>query len=280
MKRDSPTARRPIWSRLRIGLDPLGLIEVTLRPIDETETDNLIADIPRLSLNSDSTAKQVARELLRLIVRSDSLKTGDRLPSERELAGAFGVGRAAIREALKSLDILGLVDIRPGSGTFLTSPDTELIPRMLELGLLLGEDSIADVVETRALLEVASARLAAVRRSVDDLSDLERILTSMESGVDDTEEFAEFDIAFHLALAKSTGNRTLSAMLSSVQSLLRVWITRVASAQEGDFVQMHRAVFDAVRDGDPDRAEAAMRTHMQDARERLSATLPHSALAE
>ena len=245
---------------------------------DEPPPSTSLTDgLPRIRRDSESTAKQVARELMRHLIRSNQLSAGDRLPSERELASAFGVGRAAVREALKSLDILGVVDIRPGSGTFLVPPDSEFLPKMLELGLLLGEKTVTEVVETRALLEVAIARLAAERRDEDDLTDLEQIVRSMATEVDNPDAFADLDIAFHLRLAKSTKNRTLSSMLSSVQSLLRIWIVRVTTTQQGDFAQLHSSVFEAVKRGDASEAERAMRAHMDDARQRLEATLPSSA---
>lgn len=229
--------------------------------------------LPRIKQHRQSTAEMVARELMRHVIHSEHIRAGDRLPSERELAEAFGVGRAAVREALKSLSILGVLDIRPGSGAYLIPPNSEILSNTFEIGLLLGEQSVDEIVEIRTLLEVAIARLAAERRDGTDIDELETIVRKM-SVIDTPDEFTELDIAFHLRLAACTRNRTLVDLLTSVQSLLRVWIIRITTAQTGDFVAPHREVLEAVRAGNPDAAERAMRSHMLDARDRLQATLP------
>ena len=95
---------------------------------------------------------------------SGVLLPGDRLPSERELSRTFGVGRSAVRDALKPLTLLGIIDVRQGDGTYLRATESELLPKAVEWGLLLGQPGALDLVEARRHIEVALATLAAQRR--------------------------------------------------------------------------------------------------------------------
>ena len=102
------------------------------------------------------------------------------MPSERQLAQAFGVGRSAMREALKSLTLLGLVEVRHGDGTYLKKADSALLPQVIEWGLLLGEQRTLDLVEARQKIEADIAGLAAARRDEADVAELRRLLERME----------------------------------------------------------------------------------------------------
>lgn len=196
------------------------------------------------------------------------------MPSERQLAEAFGTGRAAVREALKALALLGLVDFRQGSGTYLRSLDSEFLPRVIEWGLLLGERRVLDLVEARRPLEIAIAELAAERRTPDDLRDLKRQLRTMERAKTDT-AFVEADVAFHRRIAEASRNSVLSGMLTGIQSLQRVWIQRVIVSTGGWQVQaaQHRPIFHALEAGDPAAANVAMTQHMEGAIGRLKTAL-------
>jgi GntR family transcriptional repressor for pyruvate dehydrogenase complex len=232
-----------------------------------------VRDVKGLEKMSTGTmADRVAHSLLEYLLRSDQVKIGDRLPSERELADAFGVGRSAVREALKALSFLGLLEIRPGSGTFLLSPESNLLPQVIEWGLLIGESHTRDLVELRALLEIGIAGIAATRRDDEDLTALETYIEIMKTSDGDT--FVDADIAFHLRLAQATNNSTISDLHSNIQALLRVWMTRVVTARgPKDMSQQHEAVLEAVQRGDPAAAQSAMQSHMQSAREQLFETL-------
>ncbi|MEX2374884.1 MAG: FadR/GntR family transcriptional regulator [Dehalococcoidia bacterium] len=219
---------------------------------------------------------QVARHLIDYMFRAGVVEPGSRLPSERKLAEAFGIGRGTVREALKSLSLLGLLEVRQGDGTYVRRPDSELLPRVIEWGLLLGERAVTDLVEARAEIEVSTATLAAQRRSDVDLADLEAIMSVMEASFDDPSAFVEADVGFHLRLAEAAGNSVLSDVLRSIQSLLRVWIGRVIGTGAAYRISCdeHQAVLKAVGDGDATAAAEAMRVHMQRASARLLETLP------
>lgn len=199
------------------------------------------------------------------------------MPSERQLAEAFGVGRSAVREAIAALTLIGLIEVRHGDGTYLKRPDSPLLPQVVEWGLLLGERRTVDLVEARQKIEVDIAGLAAQRRSEEDLADLKRILTRMEQesrhGAE-TAAFVDADVEFHLRLAEAAGNSALRDVLSSIQALLRAWIGRVIAEGYRDIsFTEHVPIFEAVRVQDARAAEDAMDAHMRSAAGRLQATL-------
>jgi GntR family transcriptional repressor for pyruvate dehydrogenase complex len=225
-------------------------------------------------IKRESVATQVARRLVEYII-SGEIEPGGRMPSERQLAEAFGVGRSAMREALKSLSMIGLIDVRQGDGTYLKRADAALLPQIIEWGLLIGEQRTLDLVEARQHIEIDIAELAALRRSEADLVDMERCIARMERASNDEDAFVDADVAFHLKLAEAARNSVLRDIHSSIQALLRAWIGRVIHAADSTLPSFkeHLPIYDAIRDQDPDRAKLAMETHMVSAANRLATTL-------
>ncbi len=231
-------------------------------------------------IRREPLAAEVARRLVDYLL-SGGVEPGARMPSERQLAEAFGVGRSAVREAIAALTLIGLIEVRHGDGTFLKRPDSPLLPQVVEWGLLLGEKRTIDLVEARQLIEVDIAGLAALRRSEDDLADLARILSRMELESGNSAESAAFvdaDVEFHLRLAEAAGNSALRDVLTSVQALLRAWIGRVIAEGYRDISYAeHVPILEAVRSQDERAAELAMDAHMRSAARRLQATLERAA---
>ena len=222
----------------------------------------------------EAPSTEVARRLLDFLL-SGHVRVGDRIPSERQLAAQLGVGRSAVRDALRPLLLLGVVEARQGDGTYLRQQESSLLPQAVEWGLLLGEHTTIDLIEARAFIEVALAELAAHRRSDEDLARLEELLQQMAKAGVSGAEFNEADLAFHLALAQASGNTVLFGTIASIRTLLRVWITRVTAAAPNTqrSFEEHVPIFEAIRAGDPVAAAAAMRAHMELARTRLTQTL-------
>lgn len=229
----------------------------------------------RLDLTRPSRTVEVAQALLSYLL-SGELRPGDRIPSERSLGDTLGVGRGAVREALKSLTLLGLLEVRQGDGTYLSSTNSSLLPQIVEWGILLGEQHLADLVEARQEVEVALAGLAARRRTADDIATLEAAVTAMRDAAGDRDAYIEADVNFHMAVAAISRNTVLSGVLTNIRSLLRVWTTRVVTdaASVRDSLALHPPVFEAIRDGDEAAARAAMAHHMDRAAARLRDTLP------
>lgn len=222
------------------------------------------------ALPSGTPASEVARRLLDLFT-GGQIAPGTRLPPERQLAAALEVGRSAVREALAALEILGIVDVRPGSGTYLRGAASELLPQTLRWGLLIGERNTVQLLELREGLEIFVARLAASRAEDSSIERLVKDLLRMRSSVDDVSAFARADLDFHAALAETAGNPTLTDLLHIVRSLLRVYADR--AVQDRDDVEVaiveHEAVLNAVRAGNGDAAASAMAVHMATATARL-----------
>ncbi|WP_254649356.1 FadR/GntR family transcriptional regulator [Streptomyces sp. GbtcB7] len=233
-----------------------------------------MAGLQRIEREEPSTpAVEVARRLLDHLLTSGQLRSGDRLPPERELAEVFGVGRSAVREALKSLSLLGLLEIRQGDGTYVRGATSDLLPQVLEWGLLLGDHKMDELLEARACVEVDLAELAALRRSANDLTALETHLARMEAVHDSPAKYLEADLAFHRALAQASHNSALTGFQARLESLVVVWIKKnIRKPGEGKLAE-HAAVLEAVRARDPRAARAAMHAHMDSATRRLRARL-------
>lgn len=225
------------------------------------------------ALPRESAVTEIARQILGRLL-GGQLTPGTRLPSERQLAQTLGVGRSAIREALKALDVLGIIEVRQGDGTYLKRDSSDLLPQAIEWGLMLGQPRTRDLIEARRHIEVIIARLAAERGDATDAERLSGDMAAMRAA-STTEAFVEADIAFHLTLAQAAGNSVLADVLASIRALLRVWIRRAideAGTTESTCAE-HQRILDAVLNHDADAAATAMHAHMDAASGRLDASL-------
>jgi GntR family transcriptional regulator, transcriptional repressor for pyruvate dehydrogenase complex len=236
------------------------------------ESDTSLKPVDHWSREALST--EVSRRLLAYLL-AGHIGPGQQLPPERKLAEALGVGRGIVREALKSLALLGLVQVRPGDGTYLKRTDSELLPQAIEWGLMLGARKVTDLAEARRHIEVVVGGLAAQRRDQPAIEDLERLLEEMRAAAGDPERFTAADVAFHLRVAEAAGNETLYQIMLNIRSLLRVWISKVMTAAT-DYqptLDEHVPILEAIRAGDAQAARAALDAHLERATERLLATL-------
>jgi GntR family transcriptional regulator, transcriptional repressor for pyruvate dehydrogenase complex len=223
------------------------------------------------SVPSGTPVSEVARRLLDLFT-GGSIEAGTRLPPERHLAASLGVGRSAVREALAALEILGIVDVRPGSGTYLRGAASELLPQTLRWGLLIGERNTSELLDVRSGLEIYVARLAAGRADEAATAVMREALERMRGAGANLAAFAAADRDFHFALSDAAENPTLVDLLHVVRSLLQVYDDRaVHDAGEARIaLAEHEAVLRAVEHHDPDAAASAMAAHMTTASARLA----------
>jgi len=227
------------------------------------------------ALPAGTPVSEVSRRLMDLFT-GGSIAPGTRLPPERQLAATLGVGRSAVREALAALEILGIVDVRPGSGTYLRGTASDLLPQTLRWGLLIGPKSTEDLLDLRSGLEIYVARLAARRATAAERAELGAALDHMNATVEDLAAFARADAIFHGALAAAAHNDTLVDLLHVVRSLLQVYADRAVhdeAAARAAIVE-HDAVHRAVIAEDEDSAASAMAVHMATAAARLTADVP------
>ncbi len=224
------------------------------------------------ALPSGSPVSEVARRLLDLFT-SGSIEPGTRLPPERQLAGTLGVGRSAVREALAALEILGIVNVRAGSGTYLGGRVSDLLPQTMRWGLLIGAKSTTELLELRSGLEIYTARLAAERATDDVVACAKAALERMQAQVGSLKAFARADREFHEALGVAAGNSVLSDQIHVVQALLQVYADRSVHDEAGArrAIEEHKAILTAVAAQDGDAAASAMALHMATASARLLA---------
>lgn len=221
---------------------------------------------------------EITRRLLDYLL-SGQLTPGQKIPSERQLAEALAVGRGALREAIKSLSLLGLLEQRIGDGTYLSRSSSDLLPQVIEWGLLLGEKRLDDLLEARYHLEILLSELAAQRRTEEQLARLRELVAQMQAaGSDDLDGYVRADIAFHLQLAACSGNTVLADVLTNIQSLLQAWASRVihAAGETHTSLAMHQPILTALENGDPEAARRAMTLHMDRAIRRLRESMPQS----
>ncbi len=208
-------------------------------------------------------------------ILAGELKPGDHLPPERELAEQFRVSRTAVREAVKILAEKGLVQVRPGRGTFVTNDTSEAVRHSLGRMLKIGQpEGARHLVEVREIFEPETAALAAVRASDEQITALGEAVTMMDSALDDGETFIEGDLDFHLTLAEASQNALIPILIDSIVDLLReqrMAIFLVAGGpQRGQY--HHRRILEAVSRHDPDAAREAMRAHLRQVREDTGAS--------
>ncbi|MFI6875720.1 FadR/GntR family transcriptional regulator [Streptomyces sp. NPDC050400] len=232
-----------------------------------------MAELSRITVEPrEPLAAEVSRRLIDYLM-SGEVQPGDRIPSERQLTEMLGVNRPTVREAIKSLGFLGLLEIRQSSGTYFRGSDSDVLYRLFELGLVLGERGAKDMVQARAELEIVVAGLAAEARDDAGVDLLRARLAVMRECPDD--EFAEADTAFHAALAELSGNSVLRDMLKGMRAMIqRGWVERTGAVRSREVAYAdHVPIFEAVEKGDTPGARAAMAQHMEGASRRLMEAL-------
>ena len=222
-----------------------------------------------LPIQTERLYQQIVDQIEGRIVAGE-LKVGDQLPSERELAEQFTVSRIAVREAVKALQEKGLVEIRPGRGTFIVNGMPDKVRASLSLLMMFGSaEGSANLVEVREILEPEIAALAATRITQEQISAMSEAVEIMEQALDNVDTFVEADLDFHLALAQATQNPLIPILMDSIIALLREQRKRIAlingGLQRGQY--HHKRILDSVIQHDPKAARQAMQLHLQQVRQ-------------
>ena len=163
--------------------------------------------------------EEIVRQIKALIAEG-KLKSGDRLPPERDLAEKFMVSRTSVREALRSLQSRGLIEIRAGEGAFVRDISVDTLIEPLALVILPHREAVGELFEARRLLEPAIAALAARRATPEEIAEMERILEQQAKEVAQGRTGLTQDAAFHSALANSAHNRAISRIVNALMDLL------------------------------------------------------------
>ncbi len=220
-------------------------------------------------IQTEHLYKQIVDQIERRIEVGD-LRVGDQLPPERELAEQFSVSRTVVREAVKSLLQKGIVEIRPGRGTFITNGISGAVQHAL--GMLRKFDSVngsSNLVEVREILEPEIAALAATRITDEHIAAMKKAFETMETALNDAEIFVEADLDFHIALAKGTQNPIILILINSIIDLLREQrkLTGLISNGLARGQHHHKEILDAIIHHDSEAARTAMQSHLQQVRE-------------
>jgi GntR family transcriptional regulator, transcriptional repressor for pyruvate dehydrogenase complex len=207
--------------------------------------------------------QQIVSRLLDLI-QQRHLGPGDRLPAERELAASMGVSRSSLREALRALTVLGVTDMRHGTGTYVSSLEPELLVRPLSFVLSLSEQASDQLFEARKVVEPAMAALAARRIDDDALQRLDGCVARAQATIGDAEAFMETDLELHDTIREAAGNAILGRFMESIHALglASRQATGTKRAVRDQSVEDHRKIVAALRARDGAGASDAMRRHL------------------
>ena len=207
--------------------------------------------------------EQVARQLVNMIT-AGKWKAGERLPSEADLCRALNIGRSTLREALKSLAFLGMVRTRAGEGTYVEDVPSTFFERVLTTGFLTTDKQISDLCETRIALESELVALCALRAPDSDIERLQQIVVQMDQALQ-SENFAELDLEFHLAIAAASQNQVLNNMLRTIRGLLQEWISKSQQTPGSKEIanEQHAVILEAIRRRNSSRARSVMTSHLQ-----------------
>ena len=205
---------------------------------------------------------EIVERLVRLIL-DEGLKPGDQLIPERELMARLEVGRSSLREAIKTLCALGVLEVKRGTGTFVGYGDTSMLTKPLSWGLFLNQTSTRQVIEARSVIEVALAGWAAERATEEEKNEIGRLLADLEKHQNDRMQYVESDLAFHLSIAHAAHNDMLANVLVMFQQVLRVWMetTYKESKDTRASMALHQEIYAAILAGDAAAAREAMADH-------------------
>jgi GntR family transcriptional repressor for pyruvate dehydrogenase complex len=226
------------------------------------------ADSARREPPDFPAVEQVVRHVGGLVEKG-ALRPGDQLPAERQLAAAIGVSRPTVRAGLQALAAMGVLSARHGSGTFVTDGPPRLGAAPLGFLAALHGFTRDEMFEARRVLEVGAAALAAERGLAERLAPIAEELAGMFASLDEPQTFLVHDVNFHRAVAAASGNPVLTALVEMVSSLVyeqrRRTISRAKDLKQA--AELHRRIYQAIRDRDPERARHAMGDHLDQARQ-------------
>jgi GntR family transcriptional repressor for pyruvate dehydrogenase complex len=203
-------------------------------------------------------------------VLNGTLKPGDQLPAERELAQRLGVSRTAVREAVKTLREKGLVEAYSGRGTFITDGTSQAARQSFDLMVKIGQpEGSPHLAELRLILEPGIAALAAVRAKEEDLAAMREAVVVMDGTQKDPQAYIEADLDFHLALAEAVANPLILSLIDSIVGLLREQRMKIFNVEGGPQRGQihHKRILEAVERRDSEMARSAMRSHLEQVRE-------------
>ena len=233
--------------------------------------------MPIQSIDTRRVYQQIADQLLQLI-EAGEFPVDSRLPSERDLAEIFKVSRPSVREALIALEVIGVVQIKMGSGVYVCKPEEGKQKGREKTNVAVKDFAPFELIQARLLIESEIASQAAVCRNEDDVARLEALLQQMIDRSSDNQNPLDPDREFHATLARATGNQVLASIVEQMfDARMGVLFSRLSNYFDTQTtweqaIKEHRAIVRAIKARDPEKARQAMRHHMERAYKRFSAS--------
>lgn len=222
-----------------------------------------------ISINRDTPADKIIKQIRSLII-SGKLKPGDRLPSERNLAEKLGVSRANVRDAIRKLEFYGILKTLPQSGTLVSGVGLNALSGLISDVLRLEKGDFTALVETRVILEINAAKLAAERRSDEDILKLEKAIAAYQEKIEKKEPSVEEDLMFHLQIADAAKNTVLkSLMLIISPDIVNNYMKYKVCDESTEFKALHehQKILEHIINKDSDAAGKMMAEHLKDVME-------------
>ncbi len=224
--------------------------------------------------------EQIVRQIEESVLKG-TLKPGDQLPAERELAQQLGVSRTAVREAVKALREKGLVEAYSGRGTFITDGTSHAARQSFDLMVKIGQqESSANLAELRLILEPGIAALAALRIEEEYLVAMRDAVAVMDRSLKDPAAYIEADLDFHLALAETVANPLILSLIDSIVGLLREQRIKIFNVEGGPQRGQvhHKRILEAMEQRNPEMARSAMSAHLEQVRQDSQVSDSHKSL--
>ena len=219
-----------------------------------------LTPVVRTTLTAD-----ICRKMVSQLIRG-TWGQGERIPAERELCQKLGVGRASLREALKALEIMGMIETRLGDGTYVCKRSDFFSRPLLWAIASSSEADARELIEARTLIEVELAGLAAEHATAEDLKELSTHLDQMQKTRSNPKAFVQADVNFHLAIGHAASNSVLMNALHLIRNLLQQWILSAAAIKgvPEKACAQHKRVLLAIKNQDGVAARKEMRKHLHD----------------
>jgi GntR family transcriptional regulator, transcriptional repressor for pyruvate dehydrogenase complex len=238
--------------------------------------DSQLRPVKRAVISDDIVEQLVA------LISMGELQPGQRLPSERELCKKFGAGRSSLREALRCLSIMGVLNARVGKGTSVAADGARFLGKVVEWRLTIEQHDIENLFEVRIALECLAVESIARLRSAAAIAKLEKILKEMTGSLQDAKRYGAFDLEFHVTLGKASENALLFDLISMIRGQLVRALAKVLGVPRALSLTLkeHRAIVQAIKLGDPDRARRAMQAHLHATLDRFRKSLSEAPVRE
>ena len=234
-------------------------------PVSKSRSPRMAQTLPLEYRNEDVTSKLIGQ--FRDMIADRTLLLGTRLPAERDLACSFAVSRNSVRQALKVLEIMGVVKQKMGSGTYLNEDASSILTEAFRFLVLMDSISHEELYQTRLMMEPELAACAAEKATLEHLRHISRAIEAMKEAGNDFQRVIEADVEFHNRIFEAAGSRVCQSVFTVLhRALLESVAITSREVDVSHTLRFHQEIYQAIYDRAPERARQAMREHIEDAR--------------